>query len=76
MNITLSIDEEIMKKVRKIAIDKDTTLTTMVRDYLTWVANTDITTRREHVVKLRDSFRRVSRDMGRRNWTREDLHVR
>ena len=27
MNITLSIDEEIMKKVRKIAIDKNTTLT-------------------------------------------------
>ena len=27
MNITLNIDEEIVKKVRKIAIDKDTTLT-------------------------------------------------
>ena len=26
MNITLNIDEEIVKKVRKIAIDKDTTL--------------------------------------------------
>ena len=39
MNITLSIDEEIMKKVRKIAIDKDTTLTAMVRDYLTRVAS-------------------------------------
>ena len=34
MNITLNIDEEIVKKVRKIAIDKDTTLTAMVRDYL------------------------------------------
>ena len=32
MNITLSIDEEIVKKVRKIAVDKDTTLTAMVRD--------------------------------------------
>ena len=29
MNITLSIDEGIVKKVRKIAIDKDTTLTAM-----------------------------------------------
>ena len=38
MNITLNIDEEIVKKVRKIAIDKDTTLTAMVRNYLTWLA--------------------------------------
>ena len=27
MNITLSIDDEIVKKVRRIAVDKDTTLT-------------------------------------------------
>lgn len=38
MNITLSVDEEIVKKVRKMAIDRDTTLTAMVRDYLTSVA--------------------------------------
>ena len=31
MNITLSIEEQIVKKVRKIAVDKDTTLTAMVR---------------------------------------------
>ena len=65
-----------MKKVRKIAIDKDTTLTAMVRDYLTRVASTDVTTRRDTVAKLRDSFRKLSRDMGPRDWTREDLHAR
>ena len=42
MNITLSIDEDIMKKVRKIAIDKNTTLTAMVRDYLATVAKSDL----------------------------------
>ena len=76
MNITLSIDEEIMKKVRKIAIDKDTTLTAMVRDYLTRVASADVSTRRDTVAKLRASFRKLSRDMGPRDWTREDLHAR
>ena len=45
MNITLSIDEEIVKKVRKIAVDKDTTLTAMVREYLTSVANHDVAQR-------------------------------
>ena len=33
-NITLSVDEEIIKKVRKIAVDKNTTLTEMVREFL------------------------------------------
>ena len=41
MNITLNICEEIVKKVRRIAIDKDTTVTVMVRDYLIWLARGD-----------------------------------
>ena len=76
MNITLNIDEDIVKKVRKIAIDKDTTLTAMVRDYLTWLADSDATERRERIRLLEDSFARLSRGMGQRSWTREDLHDR
>lgn len=74
MNITLSIDEEIVKKVRKIAIDKDTTLTAMVRDYLTSLAKSDAATRKAHADQLMATFERVSRDMGPRTWTREDLY--
>lgn len=76
MNITLNIDEDIVKKVRKIAIDKDTTLTAMVRDYLTWLAYSDAAERQERIRLLEDSFARLSRGMGQRNWTREDLHAR
>ena len=76
MNITLNVDEDIVKKVRKIAIDKDTTLTAMVRDYLTWVANGDAAERERHVLLLEDSFKRLSRNMGPRNWNREDLYDR
>ena len=76
MKITLSIDEEIVKKVRKIAVDKDTTLTAMVREYLTSVANHDVAQRTEHVARLKDALQRIGRDMGPRRWTREDLHAR
>ena len=76
MNITLNIDEETVKKVRKIAIDKDTTLTAMVRDYLTWVAKGDAQERQQSAAALDESFQRLSRDMGPRNWTREDLYAR
>lgn len=33
-------------------------------------------TRQEHVARLKKSFRKVSRDMGHREWNREDLHAR
>ena len=74
MKITLSIDEEVVKKVRKIAIDKDTTLTAMVRDYLTSIASRDIAARKADADKLMETFEKVSREMGLRTWTREDLY--
>ena len=75
-NITLSVDDEIIKKVRKIAIEKNTTLTAMVRDYLTSVAIRDAQEKNEAIKKLRKSFKTISRDMGRRKWTREALYER
>ena len=75
-NITLSVDAEIIKKVRKIALEKNTTLTAMVRDYLTSVAIRDAQEKNEAIKKLRKSFKTVSRDMGRRKWTREALYER
>ncbi len=76
MNITLSIDDVVVKKVRKIAIDKNTTLTAMVRDYLISVANADTVARKEAAVKLRETIDRISRPMGPRHWTRDELYNR
>ena len=76
MKITVSIDEEIVKKVRKIAIDRDTTLSAMVRDYLTSIAGRDADTRKADADKLMKTLEKVSRDMGPRTWTREDLYDR
>ena len=75
-NITLRVDEEIIKKVRKIAIDKNTTLTAMIRNFLAEIANRDVQEKRETVNRLRQSFQSLSRDMGRRDWNREMLHDR
>jgi len=75
-NITLSVEDEVVRKVRKIAIDKNTTLTQMVRNFLSSVAERDIN-RKEHALKvLEASFLEFGRDMGKREWCREDLHGR
>jgi len=75
-NITLSVDDKIIKKVRKIAVDKNTTLTAMVRDYLITITKHDAHQRKDAADKLRASFQTRSRDMGARKWTREALHER
>ena len=75
-NITVSLDEETIKKVRKIALEKDTTLPAMVRDYLNSVAKKDTLRKKSIVKKLKKSFKNLSRDMGTRRWTRGSLYER
>lgn len=74
-NITLSVDDDVIKKVRKIAIDKNTTLTAIVRSYLEHLATVYSETEKNQLVtELESSFRQYSRNMGKRTWKREDLY--
>ena len=75
-NITLKVDDEIIRKVRKIAIDKNTTLTKMVREFLVLVAERDSNQKTRTLRELERSFGELSRDMGKRVWRREDLYER
>ena len=76
MNITINIDDGIIKNVQRIAVEKDTTIDEMVRDYLSWVAGTGSFERQRHAESLMETLDKVSRDMGPRNWRREDLYDR
>jgi Family of unknown function (DUF6364) len=78
VNITLSLDEKLVKELRKIAVDRDTTLTGMVRDYLEKVAaeNSASGKKRRQREALEDTFERLRFNIGERNWTRADLHAR
>ncbi len=73
-NITLSVDEETIKKVRKIAINRGTTLSAMIRAYLAEVANQDQQKKGEALRMLEESFRKHSTDRGSRRWKREGLY--
>ena len=74
MNLTLDIDEEIAAKVSKIAAARDMTVEAMVVEYLTGVANNDAVERKAQAARLMETFERLSRDMGPRTWTRDDLY--
>ncbi len=75
-NITLSVDDEVIRKVRKIAVDRRTTLTELVRLYLNKLAEEDALKRDLQAAELEEGFRRFGRPMGRRRWTRDELHER
>jgi Family of unknown function (DUF6364) len=78
VNITLSLDEQVVKQARKIAIERDTTLTGLVRSYLEELAAEHAKSgrKRRELDALERSFQEFQFDLGKRTWSREDLHDR
>jgi hypothetical protein len=78
MNVTLSIDDDLVKEVRKIAIERDTTLTGLVRTYLQSLAAEHAKSgrKRRELEELERSFRELQISVGKRTWKREDLYER
>jgi len=77
VNITLSLDDDLVKKVRKIAVEQDTTLTGLVRTYLENLATASASSRkRKEREALERSFERFQFNIGKRTWTRADLYDR
>lgn len=78
MNITLTLDDELVKRVRKIAVDNETTLTGLVRNYLIALADEESASGRRLREReaLQRSFEKFAFNMGKRTWKREDLYVR
>lgn len=78
MNLTLSLDDKVVKEARKIAVEQDTTLTALVRDYLEdLVAQNRFSGRkRREREALERSFGQIQFRIGKRTWKREDLYAR
>ena len=78
MNLTLTLDDELVKKVRKIAVERDTTLTGLVREHLEKLAAEDAVSgrKRRERAALERSFERFQFSVRKRNWTRADLYDR
>ena len=78
MNVTLSLDEELVKKIRKLAVDRDTTLTGLIRQHLESLAAEDATLGRKRRERqtLERSFQQFQFRVGKRTWKRADLYAR
>ena len=78
MNITLSLDDKLVKEVRKIAVEKDTTLTGLVRAHLEQLAaeHANSGRKRREMEALDQSFEKFQIRVGKKTWRREDLYER
>jgi hypothetical protein len=77
MNVTLTLDDKLVREVRKIAAERETTLTGLVRAYLQDLAdkNGSDDRRRKALETLERSFD-VVRFRTAKTWKRQDLYDR
>ena len=73
-NITISIDETLLKKAKKIAIDRDTSFSGLVRSYIEALIAREEKQRHLMIEELDALFRASTAETGPVKWTREELH--
>ena len=74
-NITLSVDDGVLATVRQLAAEKDSTVNALVREYLTSLAKQQNRARTARA-RLRELSDQSEGRLGKKNWTRADLHER
>jgi hypothetical protein len=74
-NITLSVDENVLAAVRRHAAERNTTVNALVREYLTGLAAHEDRARSARARPRQLSSQSRGR-LGKKTWTREDLHCR
>jgi len=74
-NITLSVDASVLKEIRRIAVERETTVNGLVRDYLQGLAGE----KKKRAKARRDLLKllpKMKARVGHIHWTREELHAR
>lgn len=74
-NITLSVDERVLRAARRYAAEHDSSVNALVRDYLEQIA-----ARADRAATARARLRELSEKsearQGTARWSRDDLHER
>jgi hypothetical protein len=74
-NITLSIDEDVLREARKIAAERGTTVNAMVRASLAEIVAQKKRTR-DALNRMRELAEKGGMEVGDKMWNRGDLHER
>jgi hypothetical protein len=74
-NVTLALDDALLRAARKAAIDRNTSVNQLVRDFLTRLVR-EADRQQTALANLDEIFRANRIQVGRPHWKREDLHER
>jgi hypothetical protein len=74
-NLTLTLDRDLLRAARKVALERDTSVNQMIRDYLAQTVQ-DSARREAAVAGLDEVFRECKIALGPVTWKRDDLHER
>jgi plasmid stability protein len=74
-NITLSVDEKVLAVVRRRAAEQNSSVNALVRDYLTNLAAQEDRANGARA-RLRELSARSPGRLGKKSWTRDNLHDR
>mgnify|MGYP006304781665 CR=1 FL=1 len=72
-NITMTLDDGLIKRVKKIAVEKGTSLTGMIRGYLMDIARKDEQRTEEIIAELSELMNSNNTEVGPISWTRDQL---
>ena len=74
-NVTIALDDSLLREARRIAADRSTSLNAMIREFLE-----ELSQRESRAVKARHRIVELCREsqarVGPRNWSRDELHER
>ncbi|HEX2257187.1 MAG TPA: DUF6364 family protein [Afifellaceae bacterium] len=74
-NITLAVDEDVLKAVRRYAAQHETTVNGLVREHLERIAARE-SRAHDAVERLRQLSEKSKGEVGEITWTRDDLYER
>jgi len=74
-NVTLTLEADLLRAARKAALDRNTSVNQMIRDYLMVVVK-GASQQQTAMVNLEDIFNTYRVTVGDKTWSRDDLHER
>ena len=74
-NITLAVDEEVLAAARRYAVERNSSVNALVREHLSDIARREDRARGARA-RLLELSKRSRLKLGRKTWTRQDLHER
>jgi len=75
-NITMTIDSQLLRRARKVALDKNESLTSLIRGYLRRLVSQEDSRKDATIKKLKTLFSRSNVEVGSVTWIRENLYDR